>query len=81
VQSEAVRLVKQAYDEHDVEMPEPTYRLQLYQAGDAAPHAPKGPASPVVEQAQQIDVNPDQRLERKVEEDLRTSDESNLLSR
>lgn len=80
VQSEAIRLVKQAFDESDVEMPEPTYRLQLYQAGDAPPHAPKGPGSPVVEQAQQIDVDPDQRLERKVEEDLRTSDEPNLLS-
>jgi small-conductance mechanosensitive channel len=80
VQSEAIRLVKQAFDEHSVEMPEPTYRLQLYQAGDAPPHSPKGSGSPVVEQARQIDVDPDQRLERKVEEDLRTSDEPNLLS-
>jgi len=81
VQSEAQRLVKQAFDEADVEMPEPTYRLQLYQAGDAPRHAPKGPNSPVAEQAQSIDVQPDGRLERKVEEDLRTSDEANLLSR
>jgi small-conductance mechanosensitive channel len=80
VQSEAIRLVKQAFDESDVEMPEPTYRLQLYEVGDAPPHAPKGSGSPVVEQARQIDVDPDQRLERKVEEDLRTSDEPNLLS-
>ncbi len=80
VQSEAIRLVKQAFEEHDVEMPEPTYRLQLYQAGDAPPHAPKGSASPVAEQAQQIDVVRDNRLERKVEEELRTSDEPNLLS-
>jgi len=80
VQSEAIRLVKQAFDEADVEMPEPTYRLQLYQAGDAAPHAPKGPNSPVSEQADRIDVTPDERLERKVEEELRRSDEPNLLS-
>jgi small-conductance mechanosensitive channel len=81
VKSEAIRLVKQAYEAADVEMPEPTYRLQLYQAGEAAPHAPKGPDSPVAEQAQSIDVQPDGRLERKVEEDLRTSSEANLLSR
>jgi small-conductance mechanosensitive channel len=81
VQSEAQRLVKQAFDEADVEMPEPTYRLQLYQAGDAPPRAPKGPAGPIAEQAQSIDVQPDGRLERKVEEDLRSSDEANLLSR
>jgi small-conductance mechanosensitive channel len=81
VQSEALRLVKQAFDEADVEMPEPTYRLQLYQAGDAPPHVPKGPDRPVAEQAPTIDVEPDGRLERKVEEDLQTSSESNLLSR
>jgi small-conductance mechanosensitive channel len=80
VQSEAIRLVKQAFDEADVEMPEPTYRLQLYQAGEAAPHASKGPDSPVAEQADRIDVAPDGRLERKVEEELRGSDEPNLLS-
>jgi small-conductance mechanosensitive channel len=80
VQSEAIRLVKQAFEEAEIEMPEPTYRLQLYQAGDAAPHAPKGPNSPVSEQADRIDVTPDERLERKVEEELRRSDEPNLLS-
>jgi small-conductance mechanosensitive channel len=80
VQSEAIRLVKQAFDEADVEMPEPSYRLQLYQAGEAAPHAPKGPDSPVAQQAARIDVERDGRLERKVEEELRGSDEPNLLS-
>jgi len=81
VESEALRLVKQAFEEADVEMPEPTYRLQLYQAGEAPPHTSKGPDRPVAEQVQSIDVHPDGRLERKVEEDLRTSDEANLLSR
>lgn len=81
VQSEAHRLVKQAFDEADLEMPEPTYRLQLYQAGEAAPHAPKRPDGPVSEQARSIDVHPDGRLEEQVEEELRTSDEPNLLSR
>lgn len=81
VQSEAIRLVKQAFDEADVEMPEPTYRLQLYQAGDAPPHVVKGPDRPAAEQAPTIDVEPDGRLEQKVVEELQTSGESNLLSR
>jgi small-conductance mechanosensitive channel len=81
VESEAVRLLKQAFDEADVEMPEPTYQLQLYEAGKAPPHAPKGPGSPVVDQAATVDVERDDHLEQKVEEDLRTSEEENLLSR
>lgn len=80
VESEAVRLLKQAFDEADVEMPEPTYQLQLYEAGKAPPHAPKGPSSPVADQAATVDVERDDHLEQKVEEDLRTSDEENLLS-
>ena len=80
VQSQAHRLVKQAFDDEEIEMPEPTYRLRIYEAGEAPPHTPKGSGSPVTEQAQTIDVQPDGRLERKVEEDLRTSDEANLLS-
>jgi len=81
VQSEAIRLVKQAFDEADVEMPEPTYRLQLYQAGEAPPHAPKRPEGTLAEQARSIDVQADGRLEAQVEEELRSSDEPNLLSR
>lgn len=80
VESEAIRLVKQAFDEADIEMPEPTYRLQLFDAGDAPSRVLKGSTSPIVEQARDIDVTRDRRLERKVEEDLRTSDEPNLLS-
>lgn len=80
VKSQALRLVKQALEEADLEMPEPTYRLQLYQAGEAPPHVPKGPPGSVEKQAGTIDVDPDRRLEEKVEEELRTSDEPNYLS-
>jgi len=80
VRSEAVRLVKQAFDEEAIEMPEPTYRLRLYQAGDAPPHEPKALEASIAEEAQAIDVDPDNRLEEQVEEELRTSDEPNLLS-
>lgn len=80
VKSEAIRLVKQAFEAADVEMPEPTYRLQLYQAGEAPPHAPKGSGTPVADQARTIDVEPDGRLQQKVVDELRTSEEPNLLS-
>ena len=80
VRSEAVRLVKQAFDEKDIEMPEPTHRLRLYQAGDVPPHEPKVQEASIAEEAQAIDVDPDNRLEEQVEEELRTSDEPNLLS-
>lgn len=80
VQSEAIRLIKESLDEAGVDMPEPSYRLQLSEAGEVSPHAPRVPDSPVLEEASTIDVEPDRRLEQKVEEDLRTSDEQNLLS-
>jgi hypothetical protein len=35
----------------------------------------------VAEEADRIDVTPDRRLEQQVEEDLRHSDEPNLLSK
>ncbi len=81
VQSESIRLVKQAFDEANIEMPEPTYRLQLYQAGEAPPHAPKRPEGSIAEQAQSIDVLTEGHLEARVEEELHLSDEPNLLSR
>jgi small-conductance mechanosensitive channel len=80
VRSEAIRLVKQAFDESAIDMPEPTYRLQLYQAGEGPPRAPKTPEEPVAEQLETVDVSPDGRLEEQVEEELRTSDEPNLLN-
>jgi small-conductance mechanosensitive channel len=80
VRSEAIRLVKQALEEAGVDLPEPTYRLQLYQAGEGPPRPPKTPEEPVAEQLDQVDVAPDGRLEEQVEEELRTSDEPNLLS-
>ena len=81
VRSEAVRLVKQALDEAGVDMPEPTYRLQLYEAGEGPPRPPKVPEEPVAEQLDTVDVARDGRMEEQVEEELRTSDEPNLLSR
>ncbi len=79
VSSEAIRLVKTALDEAEVDMPEPIYRLQVWQR-EPMPKKPPQPAEPAREQAVTIDVAPDHKLEEQVEKDLAQSDESNLLT-
>lgn len=37
VRTEAIRRIKEAYDQAGVDMPEPTYRVQMRQMGDPAP--------------------------------------------
>lgn len=78
VRSEAIRLVKTALDEAEVDMPEPTYRLQVWQQ-ETALQKPQLPAESISEQAAAIDVLPDGKLEAQVEEELAQSDEPNLL--
>jgi len=81
VQSEALRLVKTAFDQAGYEMPEPIYRVNLIQRAEQPPSPPK-PAPPkqsVEEQAQAIDVSVDTELDKQVAEDLAASDEQNLL--
>jgi hypothetical protein len=48
---------------------------------EAPPHAPKRPEGSITEQAQSIDVLAEGHLEAHVEEELRSSDEPNRLSR
>ena len=79
VKSEAIRLVKTALDEAEIDMPEPIHRLRVWQQ-EAAPEKPQPPAEPAREQAAAIDVEPDHKLEAQVEEDLAQSDEPNLLT-
>lgn len=79
VRSEAIRLIKAALDEAGIDMPEPTYRLQVWQQ-EATPERPQLPDRPINEQAATIDVLPDGKLEAQVEEDLAHSDEPNLLT-
>ncbi len=80
VQSEAIRLVKTAFDEAGIDMPEPTHRILTREMEPPAP--PKKPVieESAAEQAADIDVTPDGELEAQVEEDLAHSKESNLLS-
>jgi len=80
VQSEAIRLVKTAFDEAGIDMPEPTQRIFTREMEPSVP--PKKPVAEgsAAEQAADIDVAPDGELEAQVEEDLAHSDEQNLLA-
>ncbi len=78
VRSEAIRLVKTAFDEADIDMPEPTQRI-LTRPMDP-PTRSRKPEPSAAEQAARIDVAPDGELEAQVEEDLAQSSEPNLLA-
>jgi hypothetical protein len=80
VQSEAIRLVKTAFDEAGIDMPEPTQRILTRRMEAPEPAKKTAPEASAAEQATTIDVAPDGELEAQVEEDLARSKEPNLLS-
>ena len=73
VQSEAIRLVKTAFDEAGIDMPEPTQRILTRRMEAPGPVKKTTPQSSAAEQAATIDVAPDGELEAQVEEDLAQS--------
>ena len=80
VRSEAVRLVKTALDDAGIDLPEPTYRLQVWQRETPVSEEKKSPThESAVEQGASIDVAPDHKLEAQVWEDISASDEPNFL--
>lgn len=83
VQSEAIRLVKATFDEADIDMPDPTFRI--VQASAAEPSEVEGPemerlSESVQEQARTADVERDGRMEAQVAEEAQRPDEENLLT-
>lgn len=80
VQSEAIRLVKTAFDEAGIDMPEPTQRILTRPLKVSAPGEKPAAATSAIEQATAVDVAPDGELEAQVEEELATSTERNLLT-
>ena len=81
--SEGIRLVKAALDEADIEMPEPIYRVHLREMeapSEAATEQARTQPS-AAEQAQDVDVTPDGKLDEQVREDLARTDEENLLDK
>lgn len=86
--SEAIRQVKSAFDAAGIEMPEPIYRIHLRDAaslkpgeGGAAQAEPAPPPRPAAPKAESSDVTVDRAIDEQVAEDLRTSDEENLLKK
>src|SRR5690606_39812714 len=75
VKSEALRLVKQAFDDAEIQMPEPIYRVLMRTLPDEERARPAPP-----EFLKAVDVSVDTELEEQVQEDLQTSEEPNLLN-
>lgn len=85
--SEAIRLVKCAFDAAGIEMPEPIYRIHLREAGaqrtggtrDADGDRPISAQRPAPIDPGMADVSADRTIDNQVADELRTSDEENLL--
>lgn len=73
--SEAIRLVKAAFDDAGIEMPEPIYRIQMRE--QAAPKAAGTGSAATPEEP--IDVAADHTIDRQVDDELRSSEEENYL--
>ncbi len=75
--SEAIRIIKGAFDSEGIEMPEPIYRVNLKEPTAAESAEPRPPApAPATEHT---DVATDLTIEKQVAADLHHSNEENLL--
>lgn len=85
VRSEAIRKVKLALEAADMDMPEPTYRLQISAGAELLPGLPSAPTQhkPTTPQAPSEADAPDTRadfeLEEQIDRDRQLSDSANLL--
>ncbi len=92
VRSESIRLVKQAFDRQGIVMPEPIYKVRLFDAGSVSATASVAEANRVVlrpepsslrADAEPIatgDVSVDRTIEQKVAAEDQTAGEENLLN-
>lgn len=81
--SEAIRLVKAAFDHAGIEMPEPIYRIHMAEADSgqdikAVLPVAAAPAKPLQPEAM-VDVSADDSIEQQFNAELSQSDEENLL--
>ena len=86
VRSEAIRGVKQVFDDAGIVMPEPVFKVRLYgsdaavAAVDDAPARPSKPATALAAATSTTaDVSVDRTIERRVAEEERSSGDDNLL--
>jgi small-conductance mechanosensitive channel len=88
VRSEAIRQVKQAFDDAGIEMPEPAYRLSinadqmLEDAGKktAGKQKPQKPEARIEEAISVQDTAADKSVEVTIAEEIQNSDDENLLN-
>ena len=76
VKSEAIRRVKESFDEAGILMPEPIYKVRMEQTEPAQRPVKK---TPVVTAEEAVDVSPETHLEQRILEE-RVSEEQDLLS-
>ncbi len=78
--SEAFRLIKAVFDEHEIAMPAPIYQVDLRRLrAEAEMEVEKPRAGSAENEARQADVEVDRHIEEQVERDIQTSEEDNLL--
>ncbi|WP_019677213.1 mechanosensitive ion channel family protein [Arsukibacterium perlucidum] len=79
--SEAIRLVKTAFDQAGIEMPEPIYRIHMAATATKDNDKPQPASTPVVatDAEPAVDVSTDDSIEQQFNAELRQSDEENLL--
>ncbi len=84
VKSEALRLVKEAFDEAEIDMPEPIYRLRFERGG--AIQIPEGRGTPTPSARRQprtaqvtVDVSRDAEIDESIAEERADPDASDLL--
>jgi small conductance mechanosensitive channel len=87
VRSQAIRLLKEAFDKARIGMPEPIMNVWLSQTHktplsdlDEQP-TPDAVTEAVIDASQWVDVDVEHHLERQIEEDIAMSDEEDLLKR
>jgi small conductance mechanosensitive channel len=80
--SEAIRLVKTAFDQAGIEMPEPIYRIHMEEPDetDDTPVQTPSTTQTAAAAAQDVDVATDETMEQQLAQELRSSDEENLLA-
>ena len=79
--SESIRMVKEAFDQAGIEMPEPIYRVKLSEPAAPSQAEPARPAVKVPETAEPTDeaLSADDTIDRQIQAEERESGETNLL--
>ncbi|MGG7056497.1 mechanosensitive ion channel domain-containing protein [Nitrosomonas sp. ANs5] len=81
VHSNAILVLKQALDDKEVLMPEPTYNIRLKQVDNFTLHSPtqKKSLQSLEETVKTLDTTVDTSLKNQIEEDINDTEEENLL--